>query len=365
MHVLERNLPKNTPHLPRGEKMKIQIPKALKKGDKIAIVSLSWGGAGDASFRWRYDRGKKYLQEEFGFEVVEMNHALKGSDYLYKQPKERAQDLMDAFSDPSIKGVFSTIGGDDGVRLLPFIDYEVIKQNPKVFLGYSDTTVHHFMCLKAGVRSYYGPAILSEFGETGGLPAYTKASFQKTLMSKDPIGLVEDSPIWFDGHVPWEEANKEQRRTKTANKGTMSIGANTKASGPLIGGCLDVLEMVKGTSLWPDSKLFEGAILFFESSEETPDPNYIKYWLRNYGAMGILDQIHGLIIGKPFDEKHLDAYKEIILQVVQEEYGRKDLPILYNMNFGHTSPMLTIPYLAMAEIDGASGQLRILEAGTR
>ena len=140
-------------------------PERLKKGDKIAVVSLSWGGLGDDMFIHKYDIAKERLERDLGLEVVAMPHALKGNEFVYDHPELRAKDLMDAFADPSIKGIFCAIGGDDSIRLLPYIDYEIIRTNPKIFMGYSDTTVSHFMMNKAGVVSYYGPSVMAEFGE--------------------------------------------------------------------------------------------------------------------------------------------------------------------------------------------------------
>lgn len=331
--------------------MNLVVPKKLVAGDKVACVSLSWGGAGDDDLRWRYELGKKRLVEEFGLVVVEMEHTLKGTDYLYNHPKKRAEDLMNAFLDKSIKAIFSTIGGDDTIRLLPYIDFDVIKENPKIFLGYSDTTVNHFMCLKSGLRSYYGPAILSEFAENISMSPYTKDYVKKALFSNEVLGEITASDEWVSEHLRWEEKNKNQRRKTSPNQGPMLLQGRGIARGPLIGGCMDVLEMIKGTSLWPEKEMFDGAILFFETSEETPSPDFIKYWLRNYGAMGMFDQINGIIIGKPFDEKYIDEYKETFVQVVSDEYQHPELPILFNLNFGHTAPMFVIPYGAIGTIN--------------
>lgn len=150
------------------------IPKKLKKGDVVAIVSLSSGMGGDKLFMHRYELGKKRLEEEFGLKVITMPNALKGSEYLNKHPEARAKDLMDAFTNTNVKAIISMIGGDDTIRLLPYISYKTIKNNPKIFLGYSDTTINHFMMYKAGLVSYYGPAILSEFAENGKMHDYTK-----------------------------------------------------------------------------------------------------------------------------------------------------------------------------------------------
>src|SRR5690554_2743805 len=103
----------------------LKRPEKLKIGDKVATLSLSWGGAGDKDLLWRYKLGKKRLQD-MGLEVVEMETTLKGSEYVYNHPKERARDLMEAFRNPEIKGIFSCIGGDDSIRLLPYVDYDLI-----------------------------------------------------------------------------------------------------------------------------------------------------------------------------------------------------------------------------------------------
>lgn len=94
-----------------------------------------------------------------------MPNSLKGEDHLYNNPQARADDLMTAFKDDSIKAIIANIGGDDSIRLLPYIDFDVIRENPKIFMGYSDTTISHLFCLKAGITSYYGPAILTDFAE--------------------------------------------------------------------------------------------------------------------------------------------------------------------------------------------------------
>lgn len=98
-------------------------PEKLHKGDKIAIVSLSWGGLGDESLIHKYHIAKARLEQDFGLEVVTMPHALAGSKFVYEHPELRAKDLMDAFLDPSVKGIFSAIGGDDSVRILPYVSF--------------------------------------------------------------------------------------------------------------------------------------------------------------------------------------------------------------------------------------------------
>ncbi len=119
-----------------------------------------------------------------------MEHTLKGSEYLYNHPKKRGEDFMNVFKDNSIKGIFLCIGGDENIRMLPFIDFNIIKENPKVFIGYSDITVAHMMCLKAGVSSFYGSAILSDFAENVRMFNYIKYWINKVLFNKDQMGEI-------------------------------------------------------------------------------------------------------------------------------------------------------------------------------
>ncbi|SHH76110.1 S66 family peptidase [Clostridium grantii] len=343
--------------------MQLKKPTKLRAGDKVATISLSWGGAGDEDILWRYKVGKKRLEEEFNLEVIEMPHTLSGTEYLYKHPEKRAEDLMMAFKDPSIKAIFSCIGGNESIRMLPYIDYEVIKNNPKILIGYSDTTITNFICLKAGISSFSGPSILAEFAENVEMFDYTKHWVNKTLFDNTTIGNIPFSEIWTSEYLPWVESNKFTKRSVQSNTSYELLQGQGKVQGHLIGGCIEVLEMMKGTELWPNLEEFENCILFFETSEDKPEPSYVECWLRNYGTLGILQKAKGIIFGKPYDNLYYEEYKNVLLKVVRDELKLKCLPILYNMNFGHTAPMFTIPYGAMAEIDCESQKFNILEAG--
>ncbi len=337
-------------------------PKKLSKGDKVAAVSPSWGGAGDKDLLWRYKQGKKRLEDIFGLEVIEMKNTLKGTDYVYDHPEKRAEDLMEAFSDKSIKGIFACIGGNDSIRLLPYIDFEIIRKNPKIFMGYSDSTVIHYMCLKAGISSIYGPSILVDFAENVTMPDYTVKWLKKTLFSSETLGDIPQSEKWTSEFLPWEIENKNIQRKFKINNGYELLQGEGIAQGRLIGGCIEVMEFIKGTELFPKVSDFDGSILFFETSEDKPKPDFIEYWLRNYGAMGVLERVNGIIFGKPQDEMYYEEYKHAIIKILAE-YGREDLPVLYNLSFGHCEPKFCIPYGGMAQIDCQQKIFSILESG--
>ena len=177
-------------------------PKKLKKGDKVAIVSLSSGLAGEEMFRHRYELGKKRL-EQLGFNVVTMKNALKGIEYLYNHPEKRAEDFMEAILDKDIKGIICNIGGDDTIRLLPYIDFKTIANNPKVFMGYSDTTINHFMMQKAGVVSYYGPAVMTDFAENNNIHTYTLKYINEVLLENREDIVIKSSDKWTSEYLDW------------------------------------------------------------------------------------------------------------------------------------------------------------------
>lgn len=341
-------------------------PSALKEGDTVAAITLSWGGP--EKFPHRYEAGKRQLEETFGVKVVEAPNALRPADWIYKNPKSRADDLMWAFSDPSIKGIVSTIGGDESVRILPYLDLNIITQNPKIFLGYSDTTVTHFACYKAGVTSFYGPAIMAGFAENGGIFSYMEQSVRRTLFEGKPQGVIEPNHDgWTVEHLSWADPeNQKKRRKIRPPTGPRLLQGTGKAKGRLIGGCTEVMEMLKGTDYWPEREKWKGAILFLETSEEAPDVTNFTRWIRNYGSQGILADINGIILARPGGEladDKLQQYDVALKSVVSDELGLKDLPILCQMDFGHTDPMFVIPYGVEAEIDCSNAALSILESG--
>lgn len=337
-------------------------PKMLKSGDKVATISLSWGGAGEPDLRWRYEQGIDRLRNVFGLEVVAMPNSLKGGDYLYENPQARAEDLMNAFKDSSIKGIFSNIGGSESIRLLPYIDFDVIRDNPKVFIGYSDSTVTHLFCHKAGISSFYGPAILMDFAENVVMHEYTVEALKKALFAVDAIGEVKPATEWTSERLEWIVENKDKKRKMNPNKGYELLQGSGVVQGRLIGGCIEVLEFAKGTSLWPAEEYWKDSILFFETSEELPKPSQLEYWLRNYGTQGILQQTKGIIFGKPQNEKYYEEYKESIRLIIKE-LSLDNLPILYNLNFGHTEPKFVLPYGANAEINCENVTFSILDSG--
>lgn len=318
-------------------------------------------------FPHRYQAGKRVLAEQFDLEVVETRHALADAQWLQKNPKARADDLMQAFADPNIKGIFASIGGNDAIRLIPLIDLAVIRSNPKVFVGYSDPTVIHFGCMKAGVCSLHGPTVMSGFAENAGMSDLSAASFWSAAFETTMIGeLPDNTEGWAVEHLAWSDpANQNRPRRRVPSKGVVRLQGSGRVRGHLIGGCAEVLEALKGTPWWPPATYWDGAILFYETSEEAPRDGYVLRWLRNFAAQGILSRLVGMIVARPggqMDEPQRAAQKAAVLQAL-DEAGLGNLPVLADLDFGHTDPIATLPYGARAEIDCDGPSLRILESG--
>lgn len=343
----------------------LQKPRRLVAGDRIAVVSPSWGGP--RTLPDRYAEGKRQLEETFGLEVVDMPHTLASAEDLAAHPEWRAADLHQAFADPRIAGVFASIGGDDAIRLLPHLDLDVIRRNPKIFLGFSDTTAIHLACFAAGLTSFYGPSIMAGFAENAGMHAYTVESLRKTLFSSQPPGLVAlNTAGWTTERTDWSDpAAQSKPRTLNPAAPPKILQGSGIARGPLIGGCAEVLEMVKGSAWWPTPDKWDGAILFYETSEDAPPAKFVRYWLRNYAALGILPRLSGILLARPdtMGDANYEEQLETTLVESLAEAGLENLPVLSGLDFGHTMPMLTLPYGATAEIDCTNATLSITTAG--
>lgn len=333
-------------------------PILLKKGDKIAIVSLSSGMLGEEFCSHNIEIGMKRLRE-FGLEPVFMKNSLKGIEYLNEHPEERAADLKEAFMDDSIKGIICAIGGDDTYRLLPYLmeDDEfknAILKKPKLFTGFSDTTINHLMFYKLGLRTYYGPCFICDLGEIANdmLP-YTKRAFQGYMAGNEPKEIVS-SDIWYEERNDFsKEAIGTERIAHNEVRGFELLQGEKDFEGGLLGGCLESLyNMLSGSKyqderdicakydIFPSIDEWKNKILFIETCEEKPTPLVLKKELMALKEKGIFNVINGVIVGKPQDETYYEEYKKVLVEVIDNQ----SLPILYNVNFGHSVPRCVIPY---------------------
>lgn len=335
-------------------------PPRLRAGDSVAAISLSSGAAGE--FPQVYEVAKRNLERTLGVRLIETPNALRGDDWLYQNPEARADDLHWALQNPGVKGLLSTIGGYESVRMRPFIDPEVIRANPKVLLGYSDTTVTQLAFLNAGVVSLYGPSLLSGFADLNAFP-YAETWAKRLLTGWH--GAYEASAGWTEDLSDWNarDFEIEVARAKTLHPGGWRwLQGETRAEGHVIGGCVEVLEMLKGTRFWPRPELWRGAVLFFETSENSPSPDQVEYWLRNYATQGILGEAAALLIARP--RGYTTEQKETLWQAVKKvllEVDRADMPVVGDVDIGHTTPMMTLPLGCRVAVDAGQKTVELLE----
>ena len=345
-------------------------PNMLQPGDRVAIVSLSSGMLGDASCRHNMEIGVRRLRG-FGLEPVFMPNALKGIDYLSRHPDKRAEDLKRAFLDESIRGVICAIGGDDTYRLLPYLMedgefIQAVQRSPKLFTGFSDTTVNHFMFHRIGMQTFYGPCFLCDLGEIANdmLP-YTKAAFEGYFRDYK-TWKIRPSDVWYEERTDWSPAAIGTPRTAHPNEGFLLLQGSPVFQGKILGGCLEVLydifdnsryadsvSMCEKYELFPPKEDWAGKILLLETCEEQPVPQLYRKMVQTLKKTGIFEVISGIICGKPMDELYFEEYKKILV----EEVADPTLPIVANVNIGHATPRCIIPFGVDAVVDANRQQI--------
>ena len=329
---------------------------------KIGVVSLSSGILGEDFISHEVKIGIERLKK-YGIEVEFLPNSTKGIEFLKNNPKARAKDLIDAFKDDSIDMILCAIGGDDTYRLLPYLfennELEMaVKQ--KIFLGFSDTTINHFMLNKVGIKTFYGQAFLPDICELSNemLP-YSKHFFEE-LINNGEIKEIYPSDVWYNEREDFSEKAIGISMEEHRNHGFELIRGNAKFEGKILGGCLesifnifdnsryeDTVYLCQKYNLFPSLDEWKNKILLLETSEERPKPELFRKMILKLEEYGIFDVISGLIIGKPQNEEYYEEYKQILL----DEIKNKDLSIVYNINVGHSTPRCIIPFGVNAKVD--------------
>ena len=335
----------------------------------VGIVSLSSGILGEPFIRFEKEIGLRRL-EEYGLHVKFLPNALKGLDYLKAHPEKRAEDLLQAFQDPDIDMILCAIGGDDTYRLLPYLfdHHELAKAvRNKVFLGFSDTTINHLMLHKVGLPTFYGQAFLPDLCELSkDMLPYTRQYFEE-LITTGTIREIRPSDIWYEERTRFTPDQVGKPLTAHPDHGFQLLQGPPVFSGKILGGCIDSLydffngerysdmpELCRRYRLFPDAEDWKGRILLLESSEEKPSPEKYRQALIYLKQTGVFQAVSGVLAGKPMDEAYAKEYQQLLVQ----EIGNPDLPILWNLNIGHAMPRCIIPFGVEAVVDAESQVIR-------
>lgn len=343
---------------------KLIKPKRLSVGDTIGIISPAASLAGLVPHRT--ERGLKML-EKMGFKVKLGVSALKVTGETAGSPEERACDLNNFFLDKDISAIFSFIGGNHSKQLLNHLNFEAIRENPKIFLGYSDVTILHLAFYgQIGLSSFYGPAVLTQFAENPSIFPYTQKYFEKALMSGEAVGEITPSLEWTDEVLDWFNKKDLERGRKMKKNSGWEWLKKGRAEGPILGGCLTTMLELENSEFWPD---FSDHILFWETSEDPEDftkgenPDIVADELARLRKSGTFKKIKGMIVGRPFgyDEKTAASLKKTII----ENTEGFDFPILFGVDIGHTDPMITVPLGVKTVIDSEKEIFSLIEGGVK
>lgn len=311
-------------------------PESLKRGDTIGIVAP----ASPSFERTTLIRSVKLL-EKWGYKVKLGKYVNMVHGYFAGIDKERVEDLNAMFRDREVKAIFCLQGGYGSMRLLPYLDYEAIRKNPKIFLGYSDITALHLAILqKTKVVTFHGPSVAGLATEEV-LSDYTTRYLLKALTKKMPIGDIEPSP-----QNPWVW--------------TITPG---KSEGQLVGGNLTMVTASLGTQYEIDTK---GKILFLEEVEV--EPYQFDMMLTQLLHAGKLRDAAGIVVGECIkcvpSEFRPGYYSSLSIEdVLLELLQPLRIPTIYNLPIGHGNNRATLPLGVIGMLDATNGRLIIKESG--
>ena len=306
--------------------------KKLKKGDHIRIISPSLSIQAIGGFNANVSAKEKL--EELGFDLSFSSNYFEHDLFDSASIASRVEDLHEAFADPSVDAILATIGGFNCNELLPYLDYDLIAQNPKIFCGYSDTTaLLNAIYTKTGIQTYMGPSYSSFKMKEG--QEYQSQSWLKAV-TQDDYDLVPSkewsSDPWYD---PTQPRHFMPTEWKVYNAG--------KASSTIIGGNLSTFSLLRGTPYAPQA---ENYILFVEEAEGYPP----EHFLRELAALlQAYPSPQAVIIGR--FPKECEMTEEILLAILDKHPLLKNIPVLYDVDFAHTQPLFTITIGAQAALD--------------
>jgi len=325
-------------------------PRRLKVGDTVALLSPSAPLAHHSP--QRLHRCIDFIQS-MGLQVELSAHADSISGYVSASGADRANDLHMLFGQERIAAIISLIGGYHCNQLLPFLDFEYLRKHPKIFVGYSDTTVLQMAIWEqTKMVTFYGPAGLSQFGEYPHPFDFSIAHFRHVLQNGGFIGRLPKSDYYVDECLDWTTRSDEIRpRVTIPGKQRIAL-RDGEAEGPLLGGCLPSLLHLRGTQYWPD---LSNAILLLEmpptgNATGGDVVSQLDMHLTDLRLSGVFEEIAGLLFGRSCrctPKEDADVFR-LLLSYTSD----KPVPVIANFETGHTDPILTLPM-------GCSAQIRL------
>ncbi|MEV7079235.1 S66 peptidase family protein [Streptomyces sp. NPDC093516] len=340
-------------------------PPKPSPGDRIAVLSPSSGLPG--VFPLPYELGLQRLREKFELEPVEYPATRKAG----ATPRERAADLHAAFADPDIKAVIASIGGDDQITVLPHLDREVFRANPKPFFGMSDNTNLLAFLRNSGLVGYHGGSVMCELGRPGAMHPQTAESLRAALFTSGPYE-VRPAERWRDVDRDWADPATFDAEPETRpGTGWTWVNPDRVVEGRSWGGCLEILGwlLMADREVSHDLSVYDGGVLLLETSEDMPSATEVYRTIRNMGERGLLQRFPALLMGRaktwslerrnspPEAARYAAEQREAVLRAMRT-YA-PDTTIVFDVDFGHTDPQVVIPYGGTVRVDGPARRITV------
>ncbi|RII18467.1 Microcin C7 self-immunity protein MccF [Streptomyces sp. YIM 130001] len=334
-------------------------------GDRIAVVSPS-GGLCEL-FPAPYELGLERLRKDFGLEPVEYPTSRR----LGTGPQERADDLHAAFADPTVKAVIASIGGDDQITVLPYLDRELIRAHPKPFFGYSDNTNLLAYLWNTGVVGFHGGSVMVELGRPGAMDPLTERSLRAALFEPGPYEL-RPAERYRDVDRSWDDPATFACEPETwPADGWIWHQGERVVEGRSWGGSVEILSwlLMADREIAADLSVYDDCVLLLETSEELPPAEDVFRILRNMGERGLLRRFPALLMGRAKAwslQVHNDAEQKARYAREQREavlralgtYAPETMAV-FDVDLGHTDPQQVIPYGGTVRVDGPGRRITV------
>ncbi|MGW6201513.1 S66 family peptidase [Kribbella sp. NPDC055110] len=328
----------------------------------MAIVSPS-GGLPEL-FPAPYELGLRRLRDDFGLEPVEYPTTRK----LRSTPEERAADLHTAWSDPSVRAVLASIGGDDQLTVLKHLDPDVFRADPKPFFGFSDNTNLLNFLYSLGLPAFHGGSVMAQFGRGGAMHPDTERSLRAALFTGGEFELTPATG-WTDHDRDWAVPTHLESEPELFGGTGWTWRGTTTVRGRLWGGCLEILDWQLAANRWMLPTESYGGVLFCETSEELPSSDQVYRMLRNLGERGLLERFDAVLwgrpkswsIGQPLTPDESADYvfgQYLAVDRALAEYNPTAV-VVKGLDIGHTDPQQILPYGGHAHINPTAQQITV------
>ncbi|WP_225074929.1 LD-carboxypeptidase [Streptomyces sp. CoT10] len=329
------------------------LPSELRPGDLVGVCTPSGPVADIAAERFR--RGVRTL-EGFGWRVV-VGPQAQASGYSAGAARDRAEEINAFLRDERVRAIFTTIGGYNANGVLPYLDYDALRSDPKIIVGYSDITaillgVH----ARTGVTTFHGPTLMPEVAEYPEMLSYSADSLLSVVTRPGPRDPLRPPASWTEEFLLWDKEDNRPRRLQ-AHPGWKWVGG-TSGTGPLLGGNLETLCCLLGTPYLPS---FEGAVLFWETCDTSMAK--LDRSLCQLDEAGVTSRLAGMVVGRSF--RGGETFEDELRAHVTRRYADHGFPLVMNVDIGHTDPMLTLPVGVTAALDSHSGTFRLTAPAVR